>query len=181
MDEKQIFAEMIGILKVYTKDTTLLEKATLSTHILDDLKVNSARLVDVIIKCEDVFGIAIEDDEADKIRTIGDAVELVKKKHDFLHGFSSPASVVLGMVGRLDPGAGLFPPHPSCGLARQGARRNPKTVGGAPEGAFRAVAGLRQSSDHGRFHDHDLCHDVPGKAPYSLPESALESAGTDKL
>jgi acyl carrier protein len=80
MDEKQIFAEMIGILKVYTKDTTLLEKATLSTHILDDLKVNSARLVDVIIKCEDVFGIAIEDDEADKIRTIGDAVELIKKK-----------------------------------------------------------------------------------------------------
>jgi len=39
-----------------------------------------ARLVDVIIKCEDVFGITIEDDEADKIRTIGDAVELVKKK-----------------------------------------------------------------------------------------------------
>ena len=80
MDEKQIFAEMIGILRAYTKDTTLLDKATLTTHILDDLKVNSARLVDVIIKCEDVFGITIEDDEADKIRTIGDAVELVRKK-----------------------------------------------------------------------------------------------------
>ena len=80
MDEKQIFTEMIGILRVYTKDATLLDKATPATHILDDLKVNSARLVDVIIKCEDVFGITIEDDEADKIRTIGDAVELVKKK-----------------------------------------------------------------------------------------------------
>ncbi len=80
MDEKQIFTEMICILRAYTKDTTLLDKAALSTHILDDLKVNSARLVDVIIKCEDVFGITIEDDEADKIRTIGDAVELVKKK-----------------------------------------------------------------------------------------------------
>jgi len=54
MDDKKIFEEMVNILKVYTKDTTLLEKATLDTHILNDLKVNSARLVDVIIKCEDV-------------------------------------------------------------------------------------------------------------------------------
>jgi len=71
---------MIEILRVYTKDPGLLEKATMSTHIIDDLKVNSARLVDVIIKCEDEFGITIDDDEADKIRTIGDAVALLKKK-----------------------------------------------------------------------------------------------------
>jgi acyl carrier protein len=80
MDDKKIFEEMVNILKVYTKDQTLLEKATLDTHILNDLKVNSARLVDVIIKCEDVFGITVEDDEADKIRTIGDAVKIIKQK-----------------------------------------------------------------------------------------------------
>ena len=80
MDEKKIFEEMVNILRPYTKDQTLLEKATLETHILNDLKVNSARLVDVIIKCEDVFGISVEDDEADKIRTIGDAVKIIKSK-----------------------------------------------------------------------------------------------------
>ncbi|HPK53846.1 MAG TPA: phosphopantetheine-binding protein [Smithellaceae bacterium] len=80
MEEKKIFAEMINILKAYTKDAALLEKATLDTHILNDLKVNSARLVDVIIKCEDVYGISIDDDEADKIRTIGDAVRVIKQK-----------------------------------------------------------------------------------------------------
>jgi len=80
MDDKKIFEEMINILKVYTKDQTLLDKATLDTHILNDLKVNSARLVDVIIKCEDVFGISVDDDEADKIRTIGDAVRIIKQK-----------------------------------------------------------------------------------------------------
>jgi acyl carrier protein len=80
MDDKKIFDEMINILRVYTKDATLLEKATLDTHILNDLKVNSARLVDVIIKCEDVYGISIDDDEADKIRTIGDAVKIIKQK-----------------------------------------------------------------------------------------------------
>ncbi len=80
MDDKKIFDEMVNILKVYTKDQTLLEKATLDTHILNDLKVNSARLVDVIIKCEDVFGISVDDDEADRIRTIGDAVKIIKQK-----------------------------------------------------------------------------------------------------
>ncbi|MCK9195364.1 MAG: phosphopantetheine-binding protein [Syntrophales bacterium] len=80
MEENKIFTEMIEILRLYAKDKTHLDQATMATHILDDLKVNSARLVDVIIKCEDVFGITIEDDEADKIRTIGNAVELIKKK-----------------------------------------------------------------------------------------------------
>lgn len=80
MEEKKIFEEMVNILKAYTKDVALLEKATLDTHILNDLKVNSARLVDVIIKCEDVYDISIDDDEADKIRTIGDAVRVIKQK-----------------------------------------------------------------------------------------------------
>ena len=80
MDDKKIFEEMVNILKAYTKDVTLLDKAEMKTHILNDLKVNSARLVDVIIKCEDVYGISIDDDEADKIRTIGDAVRIIKQK-----------------------------------------------------------------------------------------------------
>jgi acyl carrier protein len=80
MDETTIFTSMIQILRPYVKDASLLERATEETHILDDLKVNSARLVDVIIGCEDTFGITIEDDEADGIRTIGDAVALIRQK-----------------------------------------------------------------------------------------------------
>jgi acyl carrier protein len=80
MDDKKIFDEMVNILKSYAKNQDLLDKATMDTHILNDLKVNSARLVDVIIRCEDVYGISIDDDEADKIRTIGDAVRIIKEK-----------------------------------------------------------------------------------------------------
>ena len=61
MDEKKIFQEFCNILKLYTKNPELLDTATKETHILNDLKVNSARLVDVVIKCEDVFGISIDD------------------------------------------------------------------------------------------------------------------------
>jgi acyl carrier protein len=80
MDEQKIFEAMVNILKPYTKDTALLERATRDTHILNDLKVNSARLVDVIIKCEDVFSITVDDDEADTIRTIGNAIDLIHAK-----------------------------------------------------------------------------------------------------
>ena len=80
MDEKKIFQEMCNILKLYTKNPELLDTATKDTHILNDLKVNSARLVDVVIKCEDVFGTSIDDDEADRIATIGDAVTLIRQK-----------------------------------------------------------------------------------------------------
>lgn len=80
MNNKEIFDKMIEVLKPYTKNMAALDAATEDTHILDDLKVNSARLVDVIIKCEDVFDIEIDDDDADAIKTIGDTVAVIKSK-----------------------------------------------------------------------------------------------------
>ncbi|OPL12833.1 MAG: acyl carrier protein [delta proteobacterium MLS_D] len=80
MEQEQIFSEVVTILKPYVKNESALSDISETTHILDDLKVNSARLVDIIIKCEDVFGIEIDDDDADTIRTIGDAVAIVKKR-----------------------------------------------------------------------------------------------------
>ncbi len=80
MTDEQIMEKVIDILRGYVKDQSLLEKATMETNILKDLKVNSARLVDIIIKCEDVFGTSIDDDEAYRIATIGDAVAMVRQK-----------------------------------------------------------------------------------------------------
>lgn len=80
MEQTQIFSEVVNILKPYVKNESALSGITEDTHILDDLKVNSARLVDIIIKCEDIFGIEIDDDDADTIRTLGDAIAVVKKK-----------------------------------------------------------------------------------------------------
>jgi acyl carrier protein len=80
MEENKIREEFVNILRAYVKDPELLNSVADDTHILNDLKVNSARLVDIIIKCEDVYGISIDDDDADKIRTIGDAVSVIKEK-----------------------------------------------------------------------------------------------------
>ena len=80
MQQNQITEKVVDILRGYIEDAALLEKATSETHIIKDLKVNSARLVDIIIKCEDVFGTTIDDDEADRITTVGDAVRLIQRK-----------------------------------------------------------------------------------------------------
>ncbi len=80
MDKQEIFEKFIELIREYVKEADRLENAEMGTEIIQDLKVNSARLVDIIIKVEDTFDIEIEDDDADKIKTIGDAVEIIDSK-----------------------------------------------------------------------------------------------------
>ncbi|MDY6825543.1 MAG: phosphopantetheine-binding protein [Thermodesulfobacteriota bacterium] len=80
MNEQAIYNELISIIEEFVKDEEALENASLETDIIKGLKVNSARLVDIIIKAEDSFDIEIDDDDADAIKTIGDAVRIIHKK-----------------------------------------------------------------------------------------------------
>ncbi len=52
----------------------------METSILDDLKINSARLVDIVLDFEDVFDIEVDDDDADSVATVGDGVNLILAK-----------------------------------------------------------------------------------------------------
>ncbi|MBI9074815.1 MAG: acyl carrier protein [Desulfatibacillum sp.] len=80
MELQQVFDKMLEILTPFVKDRGALARATKDTHLIDDLKVNSARMVDIIIESEDVFQVEIDDDEADSIETIGDAVRVIMGK-----------------------------------------------------------------------------------------------------
>jgi acyl carrier protein len=80
VDQTEIFERVVKILTPYVKNQGALDKIQLTTHILDDLKVNSARLVDVVLEFEDAFKIEIDDDDVDKVETVGNAVELIESK-----------------------------------------------------------------------------------------------------
>ena len=80
MSQDEIFAQVVKILTPYVKNQEALDGVSLETHILDDLKVNSARLVDVVLEFEDAFDIEIDDDDVDKVETVGNAVELIESK-----------------------------------------------------------------------------------------------------
>ena len=80
MDQKAVFEDVVSILKPFVKNTDALKVVAMETSILKDLRVNSARLVDVVLEIEDKFGIEVKDAEADKVRTVGDAVSLIMTK-----------------------------------------------------------------------------------------------------
>lgn len=80
MTRADIFDKVVEILKLYTKNEEALEGVSAETNILEDLRVNSARLVDVILDFEDAFNIEIADDDADSVTTIGDALQLIEAR-----------------------------------------------------------------------------------------------------
>jgi acyl carrier protein len=80
MSREEIFAKVMEIIGRYAKNREILEGASEGTNILEDLKVNSARLVDVILDFEDEFDIEVADEDADAVNTVGDAVTLIEAK-----------------------------------------------------------------------------------------------------
>ena len=77
MTREEIFDKVVEIIRPFVKNQEALDSVGDSTNILKDLKVNSARLVDIILDFEDAFDIEVEDEDADAVNTVGDAVQLI--------------------------------------------------------------------------------------------------------
>jgi acyl carrier protein len=80
MNNTEAFEKVVKIITPFTKNSAALQGASTNTRILEDLGVNSARLVDIILAFEDEFNIAVDDESADKVRTLGDAVTMIVSK-----------------------------------------------------------------------------------------------------
>jgi len=80
MARNEIFQKVLHIVKPFVKNQEAFTNATDETRFIEDLKINSARLVDIVLAFEDEFQFPISDDEAEEIQTIGSAVNLIQKK-----------------------------------------------------------------------------------------------------
>lgn len=80
MDSNTLLKKLKDIIKPFIDDEAVLAAADHNTHIIDELQLNSAWLVDFIIKIEDAFDIEVSDDDADSIQTLGDAVGVIQSK-----------------------------------------------------------------------------------------------------
>ncbi len=80
VDQAEVQERVVKILTPWAKNEEALASVSFETSILDDLKVNSARLVDVVIAFEDEFDIEIADEDVDSVNTVGDAVNLITAK-----------------------------------------------------------------------------------------------------
>jgi acyl carrier protein len=93
MNEADVMERVVKILTPRVKNEEALASVSKETNILDDLKVNSARLVDVVIAFEDEFDIEIADEDVDTVNAVGDAVSLILSKlgRTFRGGVCRPA------------------------------------------------------------------------------------------
>jgi len=56
------------------------EKVTMEASFRDDLKADSLDLVELIMAIEEEFGGEVSDEEAQKIKTVGDAVRFIEER-----------------------------------------------------------------------------------------------------
>jgi acyl carrier protein len=51
---------------------------TMESNFIDDLNADSLDIVELVMAMEQEFGISIPDEEAERIKTVGDAVDYIK-------------------------------------------------------------------------------------------------------
>lgn len=72
--------KVIAILSKYIYDKKVLENIPENPKIIDDLKINSARIVDVILDVEEAYNIEIDDKSLQKIKTLDDILTVIENK-----------------------------------------------------------------------------------------------------
>lgn len=55
------------------------EKVTTDAEFVQDLNADSLDLVELIMQLEEEFGVEISDEEAENIKTVGDALEYIQE------------------------------------------------------------------------------------------------------
>ena len=80
MDRTAILSELKKVLAPYTENKELLEGINDDTNLINDLKINSANLVDVIIDAESKYQIEIDFDAAEKMYNVGNCIDIIYEK-----------------------------------------------------------------------------------------------------
>ncbi len=75
MTKKEIFERVRGLLA----EQLSIEEDTveMSSNFIDDLNADSLDIVELIMTLEQEFNLSIPDEEAERIRTVGDAVDFI--------------------------------------------------------------------------------------------------------
>ncbi len=77
MKEELIFEKIANIL--VEQLGTDSDDITMESNFTDDLNADSLDIVELVMAMEQEFGLSIPDEEAEKIKTVGDAVDFIKK------------------------------------------------------------------------------------------------------
>ena len=69
-----------AIVKPYIQDEGAFQNMGESTDFINDLKINSANLVDVVLDVEDEFDIEIDNESMEKMIDVSSAINIIRSK-----------------------------------------------------------------------------------------------------
>ena len=80
MTKEDIIKKLTAIVKPYVQNEDAFQKLTEDTDFINDLEINSANLVDIILDVEDEFSIEIDNDSMEKMLTVKATLEVIQNK-----------------------------------------------------------------------------------------------------
>lgn len=80
MTREELITSVRKIVKPYIQDQEAFNNLSEETDFINDLKINSANLVDVILDVEDEFNIEIDNDSMDKMLSVKAALDIIQTK-----------------------------------------------------------------------------------------------------
>jgi len=80
MNKQETIEKLKAIVKPYIKDQEAFDTLTEDTDFINNLKINSANLVDVILDIEEEFNIEIDNQSMERMLDVKSAVEIIETK-----------------------------------------------------------------------------------------------------
>ncbi len=80
MEKDEMIEKLKAIVKPYIQDESAFQNMNESTDFINDLKINSANLVDVVLDVEDEFDIEIDNESMEKMLDVSSAIDIIQSK-----------------------------------------------------------------------------------------------------
>lgn len=80
MKQEEILEKLKLIVKPFVKNEEAFQNLTEDTDFINDLQINSANLVDIVLDTEEEFNIEIDNASMEKMLTIKAALEIINTK-----------------------------------------------------------------------------------------------------
>ena len=80
MNKSEIIEQLKTVVKPYIKNQEAFENLNENTDFINDLKINSANLVDVILDIEEVFDIVIDNASMEKMLDVKSTLTIIETK-----------------------------------------------------------------------------------------------------
>ncbi|APQ19072.1 acyl carrier protein [Maribacter hydrothermalis] len=80
MHNEEKYQKLKDIIKIYLPEDVVVTAIEQDSHLMNDLNINSANLVDIVLDVEDAFDIRLENEDMEHMQTVSDAMAIIDAK-----------------------------------------------------------------------------------------------------